>query len=181
MCNQTCMACCLASRAFSSFLCCQSFSSLLSETELESFRRRSSSCRLASNSCLTDCRSVNVSDCSPDIINCWLVEIVWQSCCRRTSSRYHRWIWTAALCRWRMLFTLSPAARDDTSFCQTHHYRTGLTGSYANLYLAPDSQHLTTQFFTVQMPFLPPNRQQLPINIYIYQRKVCHWTALSFC
>ena len=35
-------------------------------------------------------------------------------------------------------------------------------GSYASLHLAPDiepRQHSTTQFFTGQMPFLPPNQQ----------------------
>jgi len=36
-------------------------------------------------------------------------------------------------------------------------------GPYASLDLAPDRlpcQHLTTQFFTGQMPFLPPNQQR---------------------
>jgi len=36
-------------------------------------------------------------------------------------------------------------------------------GPYASLLLAPDSQprqHLTTQFFTGRMPFLPPNQQR---------------------
>ena len=36
-------------------------------------------------------------------------------------------------------------------------------GPYANLHLAPDRkprQHLTTQFFTGRMPFLPPNQQR---------------------
>ena len=36
-------------------------------------------------------------------------------------------------------------------------------GSYASLYLAPDRQphqHLTTQFFTGRMPFLPLNQQR---------------------
>ena len=35
-------------------------------------------------------------------------------------------------------------------------------GPYASLHLAPDRQprqHLTTQFFTDRMPFLPPNQQ----------------------
>jgi len=35
-------------------------------------------------------------------------------------------------------------------------------GPYASLHLAPDRQprqHLTTQFFTGRMPFLPPNQQ----------------------
>ena len=36
-------------------------------------------------------------------------------------------------------------------------------GPYASLHLAPDReprQHLTTQFFTGRMPFLPPNQQR---------------------
>ena len=36
-------------------------------------------------------------------------------------------------------------------------------GPYASLHLTPDRQpcqHLTTQFFTGQMPFLPPNQQR---------------------
>ena len=35
-------------------------------------------------------------------------------------------------------------------------------GPYASLHLTPDRlphQHLTTQFFTGRMPFLPPNQQ----------------------
>jgi len=33
-------------------------------------------------------------------------------------------------------------------------------GPYASLHLAPDRrQHPTTQFFTGQMPFLPPSQQ----------------------
>jgi len=36
-------------------------------------------------------------------------------------------------------------------------------GQYASQHLAPDRQprqHLTTQFFTGRMPFLPPNQQR---------------------
>ena len=40
----------------------------------------------------------------------------------------------------------------------------GITGPYASLHLAADNhawcQHPTTQFFTSQMPFLPPNQQR---------------------
>jgi len=39
----------------------------------------------------------------------------------------------------------------------------GISWTYASLHLAPDRQprqHLTTQFFTGRMPFLPPNQQR---------------------
>jgi len=39
----------------------------------------------------------------------------------------------------------------------------GISWAYASLHLAPDRQprqHLTTQFFTGRMPFLPPNQQR---------------------
>ena len=42
-------------------------------------------------------------------------------------------------------------------------------GTYASLHIAPDKprQHLTTQFFTGRMPFLPPNQQhQSTVCVY---------------
>ena len=45
-------------------------------------------------------------------------------------------------------------------------------GPYASLHFAPDRwprQHLTTQFFTDQMPFLPPNQQHQSTEATIQQ------------
>jgi len=62
-------------------------------------------------------------------------------------------------------------------------------GPYASLHLAKDRQprqHLTTQFFTGRMPFLPPNQQRLITKGYyenyhfllnIYQGKCIYLTS----
>jgi len=48
-------------------------------------------------------------------------------------------------------------------------------GPYASLHLAPDREprkHPTTQFFTGQMPFLPPNQQRQSTEGKITERSV---------
>ena len=62
--------------------------------------------------------SLSVLQQTVDITDCWLVDI-WLS--RRCRS--HRWMRTAAQCRRMTLLTLSPAAGNDRSFCQTQQAR----------------------------------------------------------